>query len=502
MGIYPYWIENKLDGSYSLWTKVDIPNGSSKVLYVKQADGYFPNGADVFEFFDDFDGAEIDTTKWNLVTGDYPSVRDSCLVWSDTTGRIEAIWEGIEPNLVAFETLAIDVVNVKYVKLCGTVDASKTCSDHDARIYTGNSNLTSTYKDASCNYHYAYVPPYQDGLMQVWYKEDGCYIGANEDWGQSAVQTYAMANGKKVIPYFESSTTTTSNRIDWIRVRKFLPEGVDITTEKLADGFYKVTITNNSGQDLIGNQIEITGIDFIAAKDASVLVVDVLSYILFSDGTGAYKIGEDGSWQKVAAVADLTQDIFLSEGSMPPVSVSKEQLQQLGDNPQVLVYVDGDMEIKGLRLGIVPPPQVVVSKSPIPIVTFDGYLASGVSLNNTGSGDTKFVISPDGSSWYTWNSDTGAWERAFDGDPKGYADSILSVGITSMDNTAITKFVETFKQGDFYIAVAMQVGANVESLNYTSETSLWAPVDVTVNYLGMGIEITFAGKGKYLVIFI
>ena len=57
----PYWIDDNLN----IWTKTSISANSSTVLYVQKTDGYSPDGDGVFEFFDDFDGAELDTTKWD-----------------------------------------------------------------------------------------------------------------------------------------------------------------------------------------------------------------------------------------------------------------------------------------------------------------------------------------------------------------------------------------------------------------------------------------------------
>jgi len=67
-----YWIE-KWDSSNQeaiLWVKVpSIPASSNKTIYMYHGDtsgGYTSNGDNTFDFFDGFDGTEIDTNKWDI----------------------------------------------------------------------------------------------------------------------------------------------------------------------------------------------------------------------------------------------------------------------------------------------------------------------------------------------------------------------------------------------------------------------------------------------------
>jgi len=67
--ILPYWVEQwkRPAGKSRIWTKVDLGVSVSKTLKLFYG-GYFdnsPNGDNVFEFFDDFDGNSLDTNKWN-----------------------------------------------------------------------------------------------------------------------------------------------------------------------------------------------------------------------------------------------------------------------------------------------------------------------------------------------------------------------------------------------------------------------------------------------------
>ena len=69
----PYWIEswNKSGQSAKVWVKVpSIPANSSTVIYMTYGNpsaSSESNGDAVFEFFDDFEGTSLDTSKWDEI---------------------------------------------------------------------------------------------------------------------------------------------------------------------------------------------------------------------------------------------------------------------------------------------------------------------------------------------------------------------------------------------------------------------------------------------------
>jgi len=75
----------------NIWAKIpSIPNGNSTIyLYYGNSSAISAsNGDNTFEFFDDFDGATINTTKWNIVNNTGFSVSNGQLRGTNTTGRI------------------------------------------------------------------------------------------------------------------------------------------------------------------------------------------------------------------------------------------------------------------------------------------------------------------------------------------------------------------------------------------------------------------------------
>ena len=71
----PYWIEQKVDESWAyVWVKVpEIPANDDAVVYVYYKNTTLvtseSNGTAVFEFFDDFEGTSLDTSKWDTTGG-------------------------------------------------------------------------------------------------------------------------------------------------------------------------------------------------------------------------------------------------------------------------------------------------------------------------------------------------------------------------------------------------------------------------------------------------
>ena len=98
--IIPHWIEENNPGcnnaSTKIWTKVPaVFNGANAttvyVYYGNAQAGNGENGNNVFEFFNDFNGNEINTNKWDIVDPIGFSVDSGELRGTNNTGRIKSI---------------------------------------------------------------------------------------------------------------------------------------------------------------------------------------------------------------------------------------------------------------------------------------------------------------------------------------------------------------------------------------------------------------------------
>lgn len=83
----PYWIEGITAGTATIWVKTGL-NNNVYLYYGNAAATVAGNAANVFEFYDDFSGTNIDTGKWNITDPAGFTVSGSSLHGTSTTGRL------------------------------------------------------------------------------------------------------------------------------------------------------------------------------------------------------------------------------------------------------------------------------------------------------------------------------------------------------------------------------------------------------------------------------
>jgi len=81
----PYWIEEKVDGSYALvWINVSsqaMSDGKVLMYYGNPNAPPASDGNDTFLFFDDFEGTSLDASKWQTDAGSVEIIEDSDGTW-------------------------------------------------------------------------------------------------------------------------------------------------------------------------------------------------------------------------------------------------------------------------------------------------------------------------------------------------------------------------------------------------------------------------------------
>ncbi|MBU0757475.1 MAG: DUF2341 domain-containing protein, partial [Nanoarchaeota archaeon] len=106
-----YYIESDCNTSATVvWVKTDLTASSTRKIYM-----YYNNpsassessGDNVFEFFDDFLGSAINTTKWNVVDGSGWTVGSGNLSGTITTGRLQSATQYSAPIVLETETIAV-----------------------------------------------------------------------------------------------------------------------------------------------------------------------------------------------------------------------------------------------------------------------------------------------------------------------------------------------------------------------------------------------------------
>jgi len=267
-----YWIEDTGNG-YNIWTKLNLTAGET-TIYVQKTEGYSPNGDAVFEFFDDFDGAELDTTKWDsdintyLISNSILNTQSPyCIVSKQIfSGNIiaEMKWKDDEfsrsPSLMFLKTDRNNGVFAGYGEWGSPYD-------NDFNIFTtGNYNSNFNYNVKVCS-----------GDIPIdttkWHKStakyvDGQFIATLDD--DTTIQ-YGYAMTDYYVALGSPTGRTYNEEYDYIFVRKYADQEPTVSVEQIDDTNWKITITNNNDYDLTDFQIPIEGIPLISNTESLLL---------------------------------------------------------------------------------------------------------------------------------------------------------------------------------------------------------------------------------------
>ncbi len=262
----PYWHE----GTNRTWVRVDLSPGTN-VLYVYYGSEDAPDESDgeaVFEFFDDFDGSELDASKWQMNGAPTLSFAGGILNISGYTGaQID--------NIMSLESFGTDVVLEAYVNVDYTgmnafglelsnssLGYSNPPTTHVAAIvdYSRNNNLINlaTMNGSARN---AYGPgPWLGGweIFTIRRTASGVYfrVGSYE-WTSTKYlpqgNLHVLLGGYKTDGVFKDAFSV---QVDWVRIRKCVPYppavsyGPEEAGDFLVDGYRftkrkRVEITSN-----------------------------------------------------------------------------------------------------------------------------------------------------------------------------------------------------------------------------------------------------------------
>ena len=241
---YSYWIEDIGDGQYNIWTKINISAGETKTIYIVKQDGYSPDGSQVFEFFDNFEGQEF--SEGQTITN----------LGTDLFGKIISVKASYgNSNDGQF-----------YISL----DGSKVVPIY---LSTNGTNNVQTY-DGS--YHtIATNPTYPVEVEITPYDTTSCkrtVIGyESESYTGGYYSSTAAAGDLKV---GSSSGYTWTVKMYEVYVRKYADQEPTVSIEQISDDTYKITISNPNDYDLVDFQIPIEG---ISLTSDSLLLTDTIS---------------------------------------------------------------------------------------------------------------------------------------------------------------------------------------------------------------------------------
>ncbi len=267
--LLPYWIESYNSGvSAIVWIKIDsIPSDPfSKTIYIyydNPSATSVSNGNTTFDFFDDFPGTTLDTTKWNInsglegsqfaVTGGNLQMTAGTGIAGELQGKISFSYPIIKENRLRFSStltnldMGVVLVNTLYV--------------NDIGAYTRNTNGKIAFfcrSNGSLTIHYDIVMPGMDSYHIYKFIWQSSNVGLYQDnilidSITSNIPTVNLSDYYRV-----DATGFGTQYIDWTRIRKYAsPEPTWSTTSP--EQIYTANLTVSSVPT--GAEIWINNID-------------------------------------------------------------------------------------------------------------------------------------------------------------------------------------------------------------------------------------------------
>ena len=279
----PYWHE---ETNYT-WTKLDLQEGDNEiwVYYGSETATDESDGDSVFEFFDDFEGTELDTSKWALDSGLTYNMSGSVLTVDMAKGCAHQVSGGLEGKAITTRAKQNET-DISYTGVFGSPMSSRYTAGNNANadatvLYMTNTNSTELYvwigDGSSASYNVIGGASLSTSLtigafytFEVVVFNDGVELYRN---GSKLYENHSITWHKSLawvrLGFFNDDSTETkaqSTSYDRIFIRKYSssPPSISYSSEESGswtiDGHTftkrkKVTIT--SSQALSGYQIQL-----------------------------------------------------------------------------------------------------------------------------------------------------------------------------------------------------------------------------------------------------
>ena len=260
---YPYWIEDIGDGQYNIWTKINISAGESKTIYVQKQDGYSPDGNTVFEFFDDFEGTELDTSKWGISGTPAYTVSDGKLYLSSfsSSGQYLDI-----SSKNAFGAPFVVEASVQYPENTDGNGGLALFRDggFTSFIVYGSAGGTGDGFGLFGDVSYKWGQFYDFSFKKRRFVVDETTVVA---YTELFSNTYSFSNSGYNKVGFRGEYLAPNLYVDHIFVRKYADQEPTVSVEQIDDTTWKITISNPNDYDLVDFQVAVEGIPLTSKTD-------------------------------------------------------------------------------------------------------------------------------------------------------------------------------------------------------------------------------------------
>ena len=249
-----WWLEGAeaaTNGLYQVrfWTKENLEPGAVRTLVVKwgetdgMADGRTEDGSEIFPFFEDFNGAALDTAKWTVMkNGQYIRVADGWLTMTNNGWRIYSKAKLGNPNVAADAKLKVAAYSGDgFVSLGFTGETSDSANDclaimDQSCLHVRNDNLWMVWNGSSGGTH-MYMSPRigsdTEEKVHTIVVTNASYAGIRGRRTATGEETFRVDNITNTVSgeylsigsrYGESYNQAETVRWDWIRVRPYHAE--------------------------------------------------------------------------------------------------------------------------------------------------------------------------------------------------------------------------------------------------------------------------------------
>ena len=257
----PYYTESKVDGTYArIWVKVDMIQGAG----IATIHMYYGNPAavsksdpdSVFDFFDDFNGADVNTSRWNVVSSAGFSVAGGELKGTSSTGCLRS-----KIYLYAGSIMESRVRGVTYAgNSHNPVSAFASTSDmigHYWGYMTGGWTFYSFYVDAFPTTNYNWKNPETKAIFQIIMTKDSMTDLVKRDfdsfifldsWSLTHALLKKTIDGNEMIQIGRRADDSYQGQAyeaywDWVRLRRYAPSDPVTTVGEAERPFKFVSLT-------------------------------------------------------------------------------------------------------------------------------------------------------------------------------------------------------------------------------------------------------------------
>lgn len=273
-----YWIESGINTSSTrIWVRVpSIPGGSTKVIYMYYGNPTATsrsNGSSVFDFFDDFTGTTLDTSRWFVASGTSYTVSNSILkITVGAIGLQSALAFNLNAGYLTEAMVRYDTNSESNYSGALEVSSSRFTggnnANSDATVFCmvdspASSTAVKGWAASGSSASYNIV----GGVSLFTMSLNTWYILGNETTPNTAAfwNNYSRLSGYSVtwsknIRYISlgafngaGSTDIKDTSYDWVRVRKYVPPqptcSVSSSEQKITGSFPSFSQVDIEEQD-------------------------------------------------------------------------------------------------------------------------------------------------------------------------------------------------------------------------------------------------------------